>query len=402
MNTPVDSRAFIDDLLTAPAVTGPAAPPAAGTTVDLSIKRFVLAELLGKAATVVPTRDVAPVLKNVRVDAADGRLRIAATDTELSMVVTTELVEIRTPGSCVLPAKRMLDILKEAGEFDVHLHVTGNSAAITIGRTTWNQMLATGADFPDVSAPLGDTMLTAVNRAAFAAALHQVRYAACRDANRASLMMINIAGGTMTAADGARFAQTPVESIGFDCQIPIDAVDDLLKLTKAHDLDEIGVGQTPTGLIFTFGADTFIVTAMLSEFPDLQAQWLRPALANKHPLTVNRVELLAAVRRVRISADPNTSAIALNLAANTVTVAGRDMYGNWATEAVQAGWEGPDRTLVVNHGYLVDAVTHHTGDWCGFVLGDDTRTRKSPLLLRDTDTGGAAVVQQMNLDWSQA
>lgn len=400
MNTPVASRAFIDDLLSAPAATAPAARPAAGTTVELSIKRFILRELLEKAATVVPTRDVAPVLKNVRVDAADGRLRIAATDTELSMVVTTELVDIRTPGSCVLPAKRMLDILKEAGEFDVHLTVTGSSAAITIGRTTWNQSLATGSDFPDVSAPIGDTVLTAVNREAFAAALRAVRYAACRDANRASLMMINIAGNTMTAADGARFAQTPTEPLGFDCQIPIDAVDDLLKLMKGHDLDEIGVGQTPKGLIFTFGADTFIVTTLLAEFPDLEAQWLRPALANKHPLTVNRAELLAAIRRVRISADTNTSAIALHLSENLVTVAARDKY-NTATEAIQAQWDRGERTLVLNHTYLVDAVTHHTGDWCGFVLGDDTRTRRSPLLLRDTDTGGSAVVQQMNLDWSQ-
>lgn len=391
--------AFIDELLDAPAAPAAARPPA-GVAVELRIKRFVLKEILEKAATVVPTRDVAPVLKNVRVDACDGRLRVAATDTEMSMVVATELVEIVTEGSCVLPAKRMLDILKEAGEFDVHLRVVGTSAAITIGRTTWNQMLATAANFPDVSAPIGDTVLTAVWREAFAFALGQVRYAACRDANRANLMMISITGDMMIAADGARFARIPTEPLGFDCQIPIAAADDLLRLLKNHDLDEIHVGQTPTGLIFTFGTDMFIVTTLLTEFPDLEAQWLRPALTNKHELSVNRTELLSAIRRVRINADPNTSAIALSLTQNLVTVAARDAFRNGASEPVQAGWEGPDRVLGVNHAYLVDALTHHTGTWCVFLLGDDTRTRRTPLLLRDTDTGGVAVVQQMNLDWS--
>lgn len=391
--------AFIDELLNAPAAA-PVARPVSGVTCELRIRRFVFKEILDKAATVVPTRDVAPVLKNVQIVAKDGRLRVAATDTELSMVASTELVEILVEGTCVLPAKRMLDILKEAGEFDVHLRVCGTSAAITIGRTTWNQVLATGADFPDVSAPLGDTVLTAVGREAFAFALGQVRYAACRDANRANLMMISIAGDTMTAADGARFARIPTEPLGFDCQIPIDAVDDLLRLLKNHDLDEIGVGQTPTGLIFTLGTDTFIVTTLLSEFPDLEAQWLRPALANKHILNVNRAELLSAIRRVRISADTNTSAIALSLSHDLVTVAARDKYRNAATEAVQAHWAGGERTLVVNHAYLTDALTHHASDWCAFALGDDTRTRKSPVLLRDADTGGVAVLQQMNLDWS--
>lgn len=391
--------AFIDELLDAP-TAAPAARPVSGVTCELRIKRFVLKEILEKAATVVPTRDVAPVLKNVQVAAKGGRLRVAATDTELSMVASTELVEILVEGTCVLPAKRMLDILKEAGEFDVHLRVSGTSAAITIGRTTWNQVLATGADFPDVSAPLGDTVLTAVGREAFAFALGQVRYAACRDANRANLMMISITGDMMTAADGARFARIPTEPLGFDCQIPIDAVDDLLRLLKNHDLDEIHVGQTPTGLIFTFGTDTFIVTTLLSEFPDLEAQWLRPALANKHLLTVNRAELLSAIRRVRISADTNTSAIALTLSRDLVTVAARDKYRNAATEPVHACWDGPERTLVLNHAYLVDALTHHAGEECAFALGDDTRTRKTPLLLRDADTGGIAVLQQMNLDWS--
>lgn len=390
---------FIDQLLDAPSRV-PAARPAAGVTVELTIKRFVLKEILDKAATVVPTRDVAPVLKNVQIDARGGRLRVAATDTELSMVATTELVDILVEGSCVLPAKRMLDILREAGEFDVHLRVRGTSAAITIGRTTWNQMLATGADFPDVSAPVGDTVLTAVDRAKFAGSLAAVRYAACRDANRANLMMIAVTGDMMFAADGARFARYPTEPLGFDCQIPIDAVDDLLSLLKKHDLPQIHVGQTPTGLIFTFGTDTFIVTTMLTEFPDLEAQWLRPAMTNKHELTVNRAELLAAIRRVRINADTNTSAIALSLTTDLATVAARDKFRNDAAEAVQAVWAGPERTLVVNHAYLVDALTHHSGEWAVFFLGDDTLTRKTPLLLTDAATGGAAVVQQMNLDWS--
>ncbi len=54
---------------------------------------------------------------------------------------------------------------------------------------------------------------------------------------------------------------------------------------------------------------------------------------------------------------------------------------------------------MVNHAYLADLIGAHPGVTLHFRLGEDNRTRKSPVLLSDDETGTIGVVQQMLADW---
>ncbi len=392
----IDSRQLIADMLAEPTVD--AGPVTSQVTLEFTIKRFVLALLLDKAATVVPSRDVMPVLKCLQFHVTDTRLRVVATDLELSMICATEMITVAQPGTAVFPARKMLDILREADEGDVHVRVSAGTASITIGRTTWRLRLMGGDDYPPMP-EIHEVTLTAVPRPAFLAALQSVRYAACRDANRASLMMIDIRGGRMTACDGARFQQAAITTLPFGCQIPIGAVDDLIKLLKASELADIHIGESAHHLIFRLGADVLIVAKMMAAWPDVEAQLLRPALENRHKLTIDRTTLIDAIKRVRIAADPETSALALILRDYTLTISARDKFDNFAEEVVDATWDGPDRTIVVNHAFLADLIGMSASPVITLHLGDDTKTRKAPIMIRDTDAGSVGVVQQMIADW---
>lgn len=392
------------DLIAALLTEEPARPGVAadGATLHFTIRRFVLQILLDKAATVVPNRDVMPVLRNFRIEVQPGRIRVVATDMELSMIATTEMVTVHAPGVAVFPARRMLDILREAEDGDVSVHVATGTAQISIGRTSWRLKLQGGHDYPAMP-EIHEVVFTAVEREPFAKALAAVRYAASRDANRASLMMIDVSNGRMTACDGSRFAQTRVRHLPFDFRIPIGAVDDLTRLFKLSDLENIQIGESANHLIFKFAHDVFIVAKLVAQFPDMEAVLLRPAMANKHHLTVDRKALIAAVKRVRINADPETSAVALSLfsaaSGGSCQVTGRDKYGNQASETIEAGWAGPARTIVVNHSFLLDMLAGYSDESASFRLGEDTRTKRAPVLLHDPNTGAVAVVQQMVSDW---
>lgn len=387
---------FIDELLSGDTQTPAIA--STDTNIVFTMKKFVLQLLLEKASSVVPTRDVMPVLKNFQFEVTDGRLRVVATDLELSVVATTEMVEVHAGGVAVFPARKMLDILREAEDSTVTITVQGTKASVAIGRTTWNLKLQGGADYPPMP-EFTEAVFATVDRAAFATALKVVRYAACKDANRASLMMIDVRGGRMTACDGARFQQATIGAFPFEFRIPIGAVDDLLKLLASTDLIEISIGESVNHLIFTVGADVFVANKLLAQFPDMEALLLRPALENKHSFTVERDELLHAIKRVRINADGETSAIGLHLAPSNLTVIAKDKYGNDAAETIDAGWPGGERVLVVNHAYLSEMVNASDAKAATFYLGDDTKTRKAPIMLKDDDAGTVGVTQQMVSDW---
>lgn len=379
----------------------PAAAPSPQKTFSIQIKRFVLKLLIERAARVVPTRESMPVLKNLRFDAAGGYLSVTATDTELTLVSRTELVEVNQPGTAYFPAKRLADIVRSAEGDTVSIVVEGLTATIAIGRTTWQIKLVTGADWPPT--PVGEEVdCLGIDRTIFLAALNAVRYAAARD-SRTSLMMIDVRDGRMTACDGVRLQQVRIPEVVVDCQIPIGAVDDLAKLLTESELKTFALSVTDNTLVFTVGVDTLIVRKLTARAPDVEAQVLRPTQNNDQLLTVDRTDLVNAVKRVRINADATTSAIVLTLnppngdRGSTVTIAARDAQANMASETIDATWTGATRTVVVHHAFLLDALAVYKQPTVSLLLGQDNRTRPSALLLQDAT--GSGVIPQMRADW---
>jgi len=376
--------------------TADSTEPQAREVLGFTIKKFVLQALLEKAITVVPTRDVMPVLKCFQFQVDAQRLRVVASDLEMSLIAGTPLVSVRAPGTAVFPAKKLLEVVKSAEDADVEINVKNTTARIRIGRASWTLQLPGGYDYPAMPA-ITEAEFTTISRKLFAEALVAVRYAASRDPSRANLNIIDIAEGKLTACDGSRIQQIRIANFGQHLRIPISAVDDLLRLLRISELETIDVGQSDDKLIFRFGSDVFIVSKFFAQFPDMEAQMLRPAMENRHALDVDKSELLDALRRVRINADPESSAIKLEIG-DDLTISAKDKFGNQASESLPCTWTGPTRTVMVNHKYLTDMINTYGDGTCSFRFGDDTKTRRTPIMLRSAN-GSVGVVQQMNADW---
>lgn len=363
-----------------------------------SMRKVVLMPLLEKACTVVPSGDAMPVLKCVQVHIDPQRVRVIATDADRTLLTSTSRVITHWPGVAVFPAKRLLDIVKAAEATDIAIKVSGTKASISADKAMWTLNLQSGADFPALP-DFGDAEFVQIDRLAFMAAMETVRYAASRDPARINLNVIDIRQGKVTATDGSRIQQVDLPGLNLDLRIPVTAVEDLLRLIRRADVEMLHVGHSAHRLIFRFGGDIFMVSKEHGTFPDLEKTMLRPAMENKHQLWVPKNALILAIRRVRINADAESSAIALTLGPNSITVSTTDKYGNSAGETVACDYAGPARSLVVHHGYLSDMINHFGDTTCTFRLGDDSKTRRSPLLLRDESTGRVAVTQQMQADW---
>ncbi len=396
MHSLVTTEAFLDTLLAsgdAGADQAPA-PPSVRFTADRA--RFAAA--VERATTVVPTGDAMPVLKNLQIHVTAQRLHIVATDARLSLIIA-EACDADTPGTFVIPAKRIADILRESSGEHIHLHVHGANADVAIGRTRWTLRLPGGADFPPMP-DLAEAVLTAVDRLALLTALQTVRYAAGKDPAKPALMQIDVAAGRLTAADGLRFQQVSLPLTPGDFTLPTPAADDLIKLLRVTDVTDVQVGHSARHLLFAIGPDVFIAGKLAAPFPDMHALLLRPALENQRLLTATRADLLAAVKRVRINADQQTLAISLVLADGELTVCTRDAHGNDAAETLPADWDHGAHRLTLNHTHFLDMIGACLQRSLQFHVGEDTPTRRAPLLLVNTDTGAAGVIQQMLSDWS--
>jgi DNA polymerase III subunit beta len=387
----VDITQEFDEYLASIEETGSTSEPA------FTIDKFVLQGLLEKAASVLPTRDVMLVLKNFYVVVTNHRISIAATDLELSILTSSESVFTQRAGTAILPGKKLLEITKAAEEGSLVVDVKDNLATVSVGPTQWHLKLMSGDDYPEL--PIVDDIdFHVVDKEKFVNAIAKVRYAACLEVTRPNLMLIDIKNNRMRAADNVRFQQVDVD-FPLDIQLPILAVPNLVKLLQASDQQKIEVGEDQNFLAFRVNSDVFIANKLNVVFPNVDQILLEPALENDKELKVDRVELQAAVKRVRINADFVTSAVILSLKSGKLTVLARDRNGNDSTQTIEVHWPYASKEVSFNHQHLLQMLDMSDVKTCVFFLGEDTKQRRQPLLMKDDSTGQLGVLGQTRVDF---
>lgn len=388
----------LDDMLGAE--TAPAVGPTVADyrPVSFTVKRVVLEAMAAKAISVVPSREFMPVLKHFQVTVSPGGLCVSATDLELSVLASTSAVTADDTARVVLPAKKLVEIIKCAPEGDVRVSVDGEFAVIGSGSASWTLRLVDGSSYPPLP-NLASIDFHTVSRESFVTALKRVRHALGRDTYRSQLMqmVINAGNGTpaqVLACDGVRLAITELAEFPVSLRIPSGAVDVLIKMLDADGAESIEVGETPSVVAFRVGAHVFAASKTMAEFPDVQKLVVAPALENRELLTVDKAALGEAVRRVRIAADDATSALALRLAPDQVTVIARDKHGNKSEEVVPATWEGDATLVVVNHRFLIDALDAYPSPTCLMWPGAGGK-RKAMMRLSDEGSASTFILTQM-------
>jgi DNA polymerase III sliding clamp (beta) subunit (PCNA family) len=363
---------------------------------SFQVKRWVLAGLADAAAAALPATASVPALGCYRVRVSEGFLELAATDMERTVLASSGSVSVKDVPEMayqevLVPARKLQAILKEAPDSDVVLTVKKNQATLTAGGGTWTLTLPDGGSYPELISAQGS--FTGFSREKFLAALRSVRHVVSRDAGRPPLTQAEVRAdpgdetrAVVTASDGSRFARARIDGFHAPAEalcIPSSALDDLVRLLAAGQSEEAGIVLTEEAIVFRVGSVILSVARRSTPFPDVDKLLLNPALENNQELSVSKDELAAAVRRVRINADGETSAIVLELGAQAVTVVSRDKLGNSATEDVPAKWTGTaGRVLCLNHVFLAEMLSAHPDNSVQLRLGKDVGKRRSQVLLQ--------------------
>jgi DNA polymerase-3 subunit beta len=359
------------------------------------LPRTAFEAVLAKASVVLSTKDLLPLLKNVNITVAEGSLRVVATDIELSVIAKTSQVNCLVPGSALFPGRKLLEIVKACEAAPVTVTVSAEEALVACAGATWNVQLMHSKGYPEFPA-LTDVNAATVPRAAFVNALLKVKGAAAKEGVRPALQMVDIRDGNVRASDGAIFRQVHIAELkGHALQIPLSAVEELVKLLRSSPAEQLTVGQTEDHLLFTLDGNVFIITKTTVDYPDVEGLLLEPARANTMRLTVDRQQLIAGIKRVRINADEDTKGVVFVLGENDLTLRAHDKSGFSADQRLTVHYLSSPRSFGVNHENLLDTLQALDTPSVTLLLGADTRARKAPLLVDDGSV--IAVLQQLKL-----
>jgi len=374
----------------------------------------VIAQIFERAANVAPKKEIIEgtsfsLLEAFSASAGTSAfMRITATDGDQTLTVSMGDIQVLMEGAALIPAKRIHDILKLAPTDTVKIEVLGNSALIRSGRAQWTVQTPVGDSLPQTP-DVDKIMRHTVARGPFLRALAVARKAANSSTTRPALQQVQIRNQTVTGLDGGRLHRAHLEGLHKDVQldIPVKVVDELIRALLKSSADYVEIGGDAKNLVFVVDEDRLAAQRLLVSFPDVEGLLLKPAFSNTHSLTLPRVALYDAVKRVRVNSDPDHAGIFLSLVKGAgaaewgVSVRSRDKIGNTAQEVVDADWLGDLKSfeLCVNHRHLMDLLECATGENIEFKLGKDTKTTKNPLYTEGENL--TAFIQQMRPDWLQ-
>ncbi len=367
---------------------------------EFTVRRSVVSRLAEWAVTAVPGGHVTlPVYACFRVDVAPGRLRLTGANGERVVRADTQAVSTESTGTVYLPAKVLRQILSEAPEGEVRVRVSGLFAQVSAGTAHWDLKMPVSSNYHEL-ADLDAADYQPAGREELLSALKIVRHAVGRDASRPQYAQVGVALDEdvmfASAADSSQYSRAPLPGFPFPAGIPSSALDDLLKLLADSKTDQVEAAEAGNDLVFRVGPVTLAVRKLDKPFPDRREQ-LAEARANEDELQVDRADLQQSIRRVRITSDHTSSAIALVLDDGTLTVLSRDKGENTAQETIPAKWSGGHRVVVVSGQFLYDMLAAHPAQECTFRVGRPRGRQKryAPLLLEDAESRVAGTVPSM-------
>jgi DNA polymerase-3 subunit beta len=331
--------------------------------VKFRCEREILADALataGRGAT--NSTGTSPVLSGVRLDVSDDELVVTGTDLELTIRAAVP-VAVERPGSAVVPARLVADIVKSLPSGSVEMSLQGEQLSISAQRSQFAVRPMALDDFPTIGQPASEPFV--LSASAMSDALRQVVRAASTDEGRQQLTGVLIAAEEdavrMVATDSYRLAVRDIDAgsllrTGQQVLVPARALNEVQRLLGGATDLKVYLGERDA--VFEVGEVRLTTRLIAAEYPNY-----RNLLPQSYPnvLTVGRDDLLDALRRVRLLAQ-GSAPVRLILGAGQLQLSAITTDVGEASEQLDAAYHGQDMTVAFNPDYLAAGVDAVQGD----------------------------------------
>ena len=339
-------------------------------TMKVTCSREELTQKLGIVARGVSTRTAVQILGGVLLDAAGGRLMLAATDMELSLRASLE-AQVEGGGAVVVPGRLLVELTRLLPDAEVSIEQRADEGVIHIRSGSFESRLNTytAEDFPrlpDVEA----LERHAVDRDALLETIARVSRSASRDESRPVLtgILVRFEPGklVMAATDSYRLSvkETPTDGTvpELEAIVPARALAELARIGQGAEQIELGVQENQV----VFGIDgVWLTTRRIDgQFPNYR-QLIPESFDHEVPLP--RDEALDVVRRIAVMAQRN-SPLRLRFAEGELTVSARTQDVGEAEESLPVSFAGEPLEIGFNAEFLRDGIESVAGDTLRFRL----------------------------------
>jgi len=337
-----------------------------------SLPKSRLSGYLQNILQVVPTKTTLPILSNILIEALENKLKLSATDLDISITVSMECKVIKK-GSASLPARILFEIIKELPESEISFETTTNRVEIKIPNGSYKISTVSSEDFPKL--PVVNTKKEIkISGGDLVEMIRKTTFACSDDETRPALngILWQTKGDRMqmVATDGHRLAKMSVANPRlkglYDDVIVPPKVLNLIPKFFDDPKKEVGIIFGENNIIFNLG--DIVLTSRLIEGPYPNFEQVIPSSSDKK-MTIPREELARAVRRVAILSNALTHQVKFNVNTNSLTLSTTNAdVGGEGKEILDCDYAGEELELGYNANYVSDVLGKIEGEDAIFEL----------------------------------
>ena len=343
---------------------------------------FLLA--LQAAEAVVPSNSAKPILTNLLLRVEDGILEIVATDQQVGLRAVLRQLEIVGEGEVIVPARQLVNILKESASPTVQCTVQedGGRSEIVVALADghYNIPAVVGESFPAVSHFPAEGDRITLAGPDLESMIHQTAFAVDRDRTSAVLSGVYVAVNqgefVMAATNSMVLCESVLRDERFDQEmtaiVPAVTINHLNRIIGSAKPQQVEICVSAK-LIFirvvigsgkTGGAGNIQV-----ELTSRLVEGTYPAYRNALPpasevqATFDARELASAVRRTALMTSNASRAIVMNIEDGKSMLSNLNNTSGSAEVPVRCTFTGSGETKIgLNATYLTDVLRVYDGD----------------------------------------
>ena len=312
---------------------------------------------------VITTNPVVPILENFLFELDKGSLTVTASDLQTSMI--TELqVESKEKGNIAVPARILLDTLKNLPEQPITFSIDESTYSIEIISDNGRYKLSgeNATDFPKVPSVSND-FSAEISSDVLARAINNTIFATSNDELRPAMTGVYVNLGEkktiFVATDGhrlVRYGRTDVQSDnGNAIIIPRKALN-LIKATLPTENTSVSLDFNMSNAFFKFGNIKMICRLIDERFPDYEN--VIPS-GNTIGMTIDRGDFLSALKRISIYANKTTHQVRIKITGSELQISAEDLdFSNEANERLSCEHEGEDIEIGFNAKFLLEMLNN--------------------------------------------
>ena len=336
-------------------------------------------------AKAIPAKSPLPILENFLFDLKGNTLEITASDSELTLRTQIEVESTSEEGRIAVPAKHMMDLLKELPDQPLTISTTGDSSFLCSwagGESTLPYFPA--EDYPEIIGADANYAVTLQFPAqSLVEGISSTIYATADDEIRPAMngifFDIDLNSTTLVASDSHKlicYTTADVNASEKASFILHKKPAAILKSTIGKEIETVEISFDAKTAEFKFGVTTVICRLVVGKYPkyrDVIPQ------NNSNILRINRVQLLNTVRRISICSNKASNHIKFDLKSGSLMVSAQDLgFSIAAHETMQCQYDGEDLTIGFKAPFIIEILSNMT---CGELVIKFLDSKRAALIV---------------------